>query len=99
MRGPFETAASGDDPTLADFAGRFRNMAADGRFVGTPGDVADELEALMEVTDADGFQFSPVYYAPDYFGSIVEHLVPELQKRGRVRTGYAGSTLRSNLLS
>lgn len=97
MRGPFETAVADDDPTLADFARRFRNLAADSRFVGTAAEVADELEALMDVTDADGFQFSPTWYPPDCFGAIVDNLVPELQARGRVRSGYAGPTLRSNL--
>jgi len=99
MRGPFEAAAADDDPTIAEFAARFRNMAADSRFVGEPRDVADELEHLMDVTDADGFQFAPTYYAPDYYRAIVDLLVPELQRRGRVRTGYAGPTLRENLLA
>jgi len=98
MRGPFENAAADDDPTLKDFAQRFRNAAADDRFVGTAADIADELEAMMDLTDCDGFQFSPTYYAPDFFRDVVDHLVPELQRRGRVRTGYTGSTLRSNLL-
>ena len=98
MRGPFEQAVADDDPTVADFAKRFRNQATDSRFVGTASDIADELESLMDVTDADGFQFSPTYYPPDCFGAIVDNLVPELQRRGRVRTGYSGSTLRSNLL-
>lgn len=99
MRGPFETAVADDDPTLADFARRFRNLAADSRFVGTAAEVADELEALMDVTDADGFQFSPTWYPPDCFGAIVDNLVPELQARGRVRSGYTGPTLRSNLFN
>ena len=64
IRGPWENAAAADDPTVAEFAKRFRNMAADSRFVGTPSDVADELEALMDATDCDGFQFSPTFYAP-----------------------------------
>ncbi|MGI9597193.1 MAG: NtaA/DmoA family FMN-dependent monooxygenase [Acidimicrobiales bacterium] len=98
MRGPFEQAVADDDPTLADFAKRFRNLAADSRFVGTASGISDELEALMDFTDADGFQFSPTYYPPDCFRSIVDELVPELQRRGRVRSGYAGSTLRTNLL-
>ena len=98
MRGPFEAAAADDDPTIAEFAARFRNMAADSRFVGSPSDVADSLEHLMDVTDADGFQFAPTYYAPDYFRAVTDQLVPELQRRGRVRTGYAGTTLRANLL-
>ena len=29
--------------------------------------------------------------------NIVDRLVPELQRRGRYRTGYAGRTLRENL--
>jgi len=99
MRGPWENAVAEDDPTIAEFARRFRNMAADSRFVGTPAEVADELEALMDFTDADGFQFSPTFYAPDYFRMIVDQLVPELQRRGRVRSGYSGSTLRANLLA
>lgn len=98
MRGPFEQAVADDDPTIADFAARFRNTAADRRFVGTAPDIADALEALMDATDADGFMFSPTYYAPDYFRDIADRLMPELQRRGRVRTGYAGSTLRENLL-
>ena len=52
----------------------------------------------LDVTDADGFQFAPTYYAPDYYRTIVDLLVPELQRRGRVRTGYTGGTLRENLL-
>lgn len=98
MRGPFEKAVEDDDPTLAEFARRFRNLAADGRFVGTAPDVADALEALQDATDCDGFQFAPTYYPPDCFATIVDQLVPELQRRGRVRTGYSGSTLRENLL-
>ncbi|MEM7272517.1 MAG: NtaA/DmoA family FMN-dependent monooxygenase [Actinomycetota bacterium] len=98
MRGPFEAAVAADDPTVAQFAARFRNQAADSRFVGTPTSIADELEALMDATDADGFQFSPTYYPPDCFRAIVDLLVPELQRRGRVRSGYAGRTLRENLL-
>ncbi len=98
IRGPFEQAVQDDDPTIADFAKRFRNMAADDRFVGTPSDVADQIETLIDFTDADGIQFAPTYYAPDCFRSIVDQLVPELQRRGRVRTKYEGKTLRENLL-
>ncbi len=98
MRGPFEKAVEDDNPTLAEFASRFRNLAADSRFVGTATDIADELEALQDFTDCDGFQFAPTYYPPDCYATIVDDLVPELQRRGRVRRGYAGSTLRENLL-
>ena len=97
MRGPWEDAAATDDPTLEEYGARFQNAAADDRFVGTPSEVADGMEHLMEITDADGYQLAPTYYAPDYFRSIVDHLIPELQRRGRVPTAYFGRTLRDRL--
>lgn len=97
MRGPFEDAAADDDPTLETFAARFQNLAADDRFVGTGEDIADVLDELLDFTDADGFQFSPTYYAPDCYRDIADHLIPELRNRGRIRSEYAGATLRANM--
>jgi hypothetical protein len=37
-------------------------------------------------------------YTPGCFEEFVDLVVPELQRRGRYRTGYAGATLRENLL-
>lgn len=64
--------------------------------VGSPTTVADELERWMEEADIDGFNLA---YAvtPGTFVDIVDLVVPELQRRGRVRTEYEGSTLRENL--
>ena len=45
----------------------------------------------------DGFQFSPQWYAPDYYRDIVDLLIPELQRRGLTRTSYTGRTLRQHL--
>lgn len=97
MRGPWVDAAGSTDPTLEEFGQRLQNAAADERFVGTPVQVADALEAQTEATDCDGFQFSPTYYAPDYFRDLVDLLIPELQRRGRAATDYPGSTLRERL--
>jgi len=38
-------------------------------------------------------------YQPGSFTEFIELVVPELQRRGRMRTGYDGSTLRENLFS
>ncbi len=65
--------------------------------VGGPKTVADEMERWMDVGGIDGFNLA---YAitPGTFEDLVEFIVPELQRRGRVRTAYEGDTLRENLL-
>jgi FMN-dependent oxidoreductase (nitrilotriacetate monooxygenase family) len=67
------------------------------RVVGTPADIADQLEHFMDDGGADGFMFSATY-TPGCFEEFVDLVVPELQRRGRLRTRYAGTTLRENLL-
>ncbi len=66
--------------------------------VGTPADIADQMERFMDEGGADGFMLAATY-TPGCFEEFVDMVVPELQKRGRYRTEYSGSTLRDNLLS
>ena len=65
--------------------------------VGSPSDIADQLEVFLEEGGADGFMLIATY-TPGCFEEFVDLVVPELQRRGRYRTSYAGSTLRENLL-
>jgi len=65
--------------------------------VGTAADIADRLEFFMDEGGADGFMLAATY-TPGCFEEFVDHVVPELQRRGRYRTEYAGPTLRENLL-
>jgi FMN-dependent oxidoreductase (nitrilotriacetate monooxygenase family) len=69
------------------------------KIIGSPTTVADELERWAEVADVDGFNLS---YAsiPETFDDIIEHLLPELRRRGLVWRDYAvpGGTLRENYL-
>ncbi|WP_256831550.1 LLM class flavin-dependent oxidoreductase [Pseudomonas sp. Pse1] len=64
--------------------------------VGSAQTVADELQAWVEETDVDGFNFAYVL-AHETFRDVVELLVPELQKRGVYKTEYAAGTLRDKL--
>ena len=66
------------------------------RVIGTPADVADVMEAWMDSGAADGFNITPTHM-PGGAADFVELVVPELQRRGRFRTGYEGATLRENL--
>jgi FMN-dependent oxidoreductase (nitrilotriacetate monooxygenase family) len=64
--------------------------------VGTPEQIADEMEAFFLEGAADGFNLNHDFY-PDGLDLIVDHLVPELQRRGIFRTEYAATTLRGHL--
>lgn len=66
--------------------------------VGTPADIADQMELYMDEGGADGFMLAATY-TPGCFEEFVDMVVPELQRRGRYRTEYTGSTLRDNLLA
>lgn len=64
--------------------------------VGTPAQVADEMEYWFMEGAADGFNLQPPYM-PGAFDDFVDLVIPELQKRGLYRTEYEGTTLRENL--
>jgi FMN-dependent oxidoreductase (nitrilotriacetate monooxygenase family) len=64
--------------------------------VGTPEQVADNIEEWFLGRGADGFNLN-VDFFPDGLTNIVDQLVPELQRRGLFRTEYSSSTLRGNL--
>jgi FMN-dependent oxidoreductase (nitrilotriacetate monooxygenase family) len=64
--------------------------------VGTPEQIADEIEAFFTEGAADGFNLNHDFY-PDGLDLIVDHLVPELQRRGIFRKEYESTTLRGHL--
>lgn len=77
----------------------YRSVAA-GRghwvVVGTAADIADEMERWFTEKAADGFNVLPPVFPGD-LSDFVEHVIPELQRRGLFRTEYEGKTLRDNL--
>lgn len=82
---------------------RVRDIAAWGgiggmgpRTVGSPSEVADELQDWVAETDVDGFNLA---YAitPGTFTDVVSHVVPELQRRGVYPGEYEAGTLRQKL--
>ena len=64
--------------------------------VGTPEQVADDIEAWFTGRGADGFNLN-IDFFPDGLVNVVEQLVPELQRRGLFRTEYEATTFRGNL--
>ena len=93
----FQTAdPDGGEWTVRDIAEWATIGGIGPRIVGSAAEVADELQAWIEETDVDGFNLA---YAitPGTFEDIVEHLVPELQRRGAYPTGPNPGTLRDRL--
>jgi N-acetyl-S-(2-succino)cysteine monooxygenase len=64
--------------------------------IGTAADVADALQESFERGGLDGFTILPPV-APGGLEMFVDHVVPELRRRGLFRANYAGSTLRDHL--
>ncbi|CAM3109392.1 NtaA/DmoA family FMN-dependent monooxygenase [Staphylococcus argensis] len=64
--------------------------------IGSPIDIADEMQELFEDGGCDGFTISPDRYF-DGLPDFVDKVIPELQKRGLYHTEYEGHTLRDHL--
>lgn len=64
--------------------------------VGTPTQIADQLQMWFENGAADGFNVLPPVL-PASLDEFVDLVIPELQRRGLFRTAYTGTTLREHL--
>ncbi len=83
------------NPTVRDF------MVSSGRgkprmdMVGGPKQIADKLEEWFD-GGCDGFVIGACV-VPGSYADFVQHVVPELQRRGVYRKDYTGATLRDHL--
>jgi alkanesulfonate monooxygenase SsuD/methylene tetrahydromethanopterin reductase-like flavin-dependent oxidoreductase (luciferase family) len=68
---------------------------AQNAIVGTPEQVADEIESWFVQRAADGFNINFDIF-PSGLEQIADHLVPELQRRGIFRREYETTTLRGH---
>ncbi|MES2713755.1 MAG: LLM class flavin-dependent oxidoreductase [Pseudomonadota bacterium] len=77
---------------LAQRLGGFAGLA----MVGTAKTVADEMEGWIDGQGSDGFNIM-FPWLPGGLDDFVDQVVPELQRRGRFRRDYEGTTLREHL--
>ncbi|ESW66852.1 monooxygenase [Mesorhizobium sp. LSHC422A00] len=85
-----------DGLSIRQLARHFAGARGHWRIVGTPAQIADELQARFEGGGADGFNVMPSYF-PGELDAFATLVVPELQRRGLIRREYEGSTLRDHL--
>lgn len=83
-------------PTVRELLGLLAAGGGHCTIAGTPERIADMIETWVDRGGADGFNLMPPSL-PGGIEDFVDHVVPELQRRGRFRRDYGGSTLRSHL--
>ncbi|MGR3805681.1 NtaA/DmoA family FMN-dependent monooxygenase [Marinibacterium profundimaris] len=81
--------------TLREIANSFHFAVDD--VAGTPDTVAGKMQEMMEEVGGDGFLIAGNLNRR-YIAEITDGLVPALQKRGLVRTGFSNAQFRENLL-
>ncbi|MEJ5978077.1 NtaA/DmoA family FMN-dependent monooxygenase [Novosphingobium sp. PS1R-30] len=87
----------GEKPlTLRDVAIRWGLAVGMPQFVGSPEQVADQIETIWRETGCHGFNVTP-NIMPVSVDDFVNEVVPILQKRGVYPTEYLGKTLREKL--
>ena len=77
---------------LAQLAGGYGGL----QFVGTSAEIVDQMQDWLETGACDGFNIM-FHTVPAGLDDFVDHVVPELQRRGLHRTEYTGTTLREHL--
>ena len=75
--------------------------ALGGRYItviGSPQQVADELESWIAETGLDGFNLTRIV-TPESYEDFIDLVIPELQRRGSYKTAYEHGTLRQKLFA
>jgi FMN-dependent oxidoreductase (nitrilotriacetate monooxygenase family) len=86
----------GREVTLRDLAAHRATLLQGPRFVGTPAQVADQMEEWFTSGGCDGFVLAATHL-PGAFEELTRMVVPILQERGLFRREYEGPTLRGHL--
>ena len=92
----FAAARAQPDAPLREVAQRVSGGAGQTHFIGTPEQLADHVIAWQDAGAVDGFTIMGSTL-PYELTAFVDHVVPILQRRGRFRTEYTGTTLRDQL--
>jgi FMN-dependent oxidoreductase (nitrilotriacetate monooxygenase family) len=84
------------NPSARDFVTFSGRGQVQDAMVGGPKEIADKLEEMFVERGCDGFVIAATY-VPGSYADFVQHIVPELQRRGLFQKEYRGKTLRENL--
>jgi alkanesulfonate monooxygenase len=82
--------------TIRQIYERFAGARGQRTLIGSPVDIADDMETWFRGYGVDGFLVHPPYL-PGGLSDFVDLVIPELQNRGLFRAEYEGATLRENM--
>jgi alkanesulfonate monooxygenase len=82
--------------TIRQIYERFAGARGQRTLIGSPADIADDMEKWFRGYGVDGFLVHPPYL-PGGIDDFVDLVIPELQSRGLFREEYEGATLRENM--
>lgn len=85
-----------EQPTVRQLLGRLAAGGGHCTVVGTPDQIADHMEHWVKNDGADGFNLMPPAL-PSGIQDFVDHVIPELQRRGLFRKDYEHTTFRGHL--
>ncbi|MEX0152771.1 NtaA/DmoA family FMN-dependent monooxygenase [Microbacterium sp. LMI1-1-1.1] len=90
-------ARQNPDMRVGEIIDAFRTKAIRGfQVTGSPEEVADEIEAIVDGSGIDGVMLEPTFGGPDAYRAFIELVLPILAARGRVFPP-SGTTLREHL--
>lgn len=90
------TLARRENLSIRQLVLRFSVVRGHRVVIGTPAQIAEQIEDWFLNEGADGFNLIPPQQ-PQSLAQFVDLVVPELQRRGIFREDYAGRTLREHL--
>ncbi|ALL68257.1 Nitrilotriacetate monooxygenase component A [Paraburkholderia caribensis MBA4] len=82
--------------TIRQVARQLTNAGAAQAIAGTPAEIADFMESWFRAGVCDGFNLMFPVLTED-MSDFVQHVVPELQRRGLAQSSYGSGTLREKL--
>lgn len=89
--------AANGDRTLREFGSAAADGGATGGLIGTPDDVAAQMDEMMQEVGGDGFLIRYNTVSRRSIAEVTDGLVPALQRRGLVRKDYTHTQLRDHL--
>jgi FMN-dependent oxidoreductase (nitrilotriacetate monooxygenase family) len=90
-----ENLARGEDLTVRQLLAKLGWGRGHRSFAGTPEQLVDTIEQWFTGGAADGFNIMPPALPGD-LQTFVDHVIPELRRRGLFRHEYEGTTLREH---
>jgi FMN-dependent oxidoreductase (nitrilotriacetate monooxygenase family) len=90
---------NGDEsPTIAQILDEITSAIGGPRVTGTPESIADQLQAIVDQTDIDGFLIEYTYGGMATYRDFIDHVVPLLRERGMVPETPRGGSMRRRIL-